>query len=124
MATKVHPTTTSSTTTAQSIVISFEKIHKTGNTDMIAALVQAFSDNDNAMKALSDINAQLGFVEAKAAHEAMLPPELQNFNVLKEENSVAALLQQHYTRYYTRRSRFYWCSKRLAKYFTTYIPVN
>jgi hypothetical protein len=92
MATKVHPTTTSSMTTAQSIVISFEKIHKTGNTDMIAALVQAFSDNDNAMKALSDINAQLGFVEAKAAHEAMLPPELQNFNVLKEENSVAAAL--------------------------------
>jgi hypothetical protein len=27
----------------------------------------------------------------------MLPPELQNFAVLKEENSVAALLQQHYS---------------------------
>ena len=27
----------------------------------------------------------------------MLPPELQNFAVLKEENSVAALLQQHDT---------------------------
>jgi hypothetical protein len=34
----------------------------------------------------------------------MLPPELQNFAVLKEENSVAALLQQHDT---TRRCSFY-----------------
>jgi hypothetical protein len=66
------------------------------NAIKLVALGQSIQSNDSAMAALTLLVTQLGLVKvgAEAVHvDAKLPPELENFNVLKEEKNVAAALQ-------------------------------
>jgi hypothetical protein len=63
---------------------------------VLSQLAEQLMANDEAMNFLTAINKEMGFVKADAFAvrvEAKLPPELENFNVLKEEKNVAAALQ-------------------------------
>ena len=63
---------------------------------VLTQLAEQLMANDEAMNFLTAINKEMGFVKADAFAvrvEAKLPPELENFNVLKEEKNVAAALQ-------------------------------
>ena len=65
----------------------------------IHAFVEALGANPTAMKVVVQLNQSLGFSKTIAQTlpqttqvEAMLPPELENFHIIKETKTVAAVL--------------------------------
>ena len=63
------------------------------NPSIMSTFAKAIAADPTALAAVTSLVQHLGFVDAAAHVEAKLPPELENFNVLKEEKNVAAALE-------------------------------
>ena len=58
------------------------------NPSLYVEFADALKDDEAAIEVLN----KLGFIQEAAHIEAMLPPQLQNFSIIKEEETVAAAL--------------------------------
>ena len=90
------PATTITTTDLQQWVDTVAKLNTiVGLTpSVISQLTKQLVANNEAMSFLKKIGLGFAKVEAAVHVEAKLPPELENFNILKEEKNVAAALKE------------------------------